>query len=152
MPRMRRSHQTGGVPDRARLAAAQLKPLARSTATAARSGLHRTRAWAAPQAERTRQVLQDSVAPTIAGLLSSAAQRLDPAKPQRRRWRKLAGISMLTAAGSAAAAAVFSHRKPGPPTSQAKADTGDAAPAAEMNNRQTRRSTNADTDGRVRIS
>ena len=152
MPRMRRSHQTGGVLDRARLAAAQLKPLARSTAAAARSGLHRTRAWAAPRAERTGQVLKDSVAPTIAGLLSSAAQRLDPAKPQRRRWRKLAGISMLTAAASAAAAAVFSRRKPGPPTSQAEADTGDAAPAAEMNNRQTRRSTNADTDGRVRAS
>lgn len=152
MPRMRRSHQTGGALDRARLAAAQLKPLARSTGAAVRSGVHRTRAWAAPRAERTGQVLQDSVAPTVAGLLSSVAQRLEPAKPQRRRWRKLAGISMLTAAASAAAAAVFSRRKPGLPTSEAEADTGDVAPAAKMNNRQTRRGTDADADGRVRTS
>jgi hypothetical protein len=111
-----------------------------------------TRGWAAPQVERTGQVLQDSVAPTVAGLLSSVAQRLEPAKPRRRRWRKLAGISMLTTAAAAAAAAVLGRRKADLPTSEAEADTGDMTPAAETSNRQARRGTDAGTDGRVRTS
>jgi hypothetical protein len=92
-------------------AAAQVRPLAQSTQAAARRGVRRTRAWAAPQVERTGQVLQDSVAPKVSALLSSAAQRLDPAKPPRRRWRKVAGIATLTAVGSAIAAAVRNSRK-----------------------------------------
>jgi hypothetical protein len=152
MPRMRTSHQTGGAPGRARWAAAQARPLASSTGAAAGRGVRRTRAWAAPQVERTGQVLQDSVASAVAGLLSSVAQRLEPAKPRRRRRRKMAGISMLAAAASAAAAAVLGRRKPDPSTSQAEADTGDVTPAAETSNRQVRRGTDADADGRVRTS
>src|SRR5258708_14920373 len=115
MSRTRRNHEPGtkasSPRDRARQAAAQvkpaaaqLKPLARSTGAAARRRVHKTRAWAAPQVERTGQVLQDSVAPKVSALLSSAAQRLEPATPPRRRWRKLAGISVLTASPCPAAA------------------------------------------------
>jgi hypothetical protein len=147
---MRTSHQARGALDRARRAAAQVRPLARSTRTAARTGVHAARARAAPQVERTGQVLQDSVAPTIAGLLSSVARRLEPARP--RRWRKLAGISTLTAAASAAAAAVLHRRKPDPPTAEAEADTGDVTPAAQTTNRQARRSADAGPDGQVRTS
>src|SRR5712692_9733287 len=110
------------VAARVKLVAARVKPLARSTGAAARRRVHRTRAWAAPQVERTGQVLQDSVAPKVSALLSSAAQRLEPAKPQRRRWRTLAGVSMLTAAASAVAAVVRNRRKPEVTTSPAEAD------------------------------
>src|SRR5436190_15884068 len=89
--------------DQVRPAAAQVKPLAKSTGAAARRRVHTTRAWAAPRVERTGRVLQDSAAPKLSALLSSAARRLEPAKPQRPRWRKLAGISMLTAAAGAVA-------------------------------------------------
>jgi hypothetical protein len=71
---------------RVKPAAAQVKPLAKSTQDAAMRGLVRTRTWAAPRVERTRiwaapriehtgQVLQDNVAPKVADMLSSAAQR-----------------------------------------------------------------------------
>jgi hypothetical protein len=137
--------------DRARQAAAQvkpvapqLKPLARSTGAAARRRVHKTRAWAAPQIEHAGQVLQDSVAPKVSALLSAAARRLEPAKPRRRRWRKLAGVAMLAAAASAVAAVVRNRRKPEVTTSAAGADADDVTPAAEMRDGQGRTGTDAD--------
>jgi hypothetical protein len=84
--------------------AAQTKPLAQSTGAAAIRRVRKTRAWAAPRVERTGQVLQHNVAPKVSAWLSSAARRLEPTKPQRPHWRKLAGLSVLTAAAAAAAA------------------------------------------------
>jgi hypothetical protein len=157
MSRTRRNHEPGTKAsspwDRARQAAAQvtpaaaeLKPLARSTGAAARRRVHRTRAWAAPQVEHAGRVLQDSVAPKVSALLSSAARRLEPAKPPRRRWRKLAGISLLAAAAGAVAAVVRNRRKPEITTSAAEADADYVTPAAEMRDGQARTSTVADAD------
>jgi hypothetical protein len=98
--------------DHARQAADQVKPISSGAQAAAGRGLHRARAFAAPQVERAGQALEDSVAPKVSAMLSSAAQRLDPVKPQRRRWRKLAGISLLTAAAGAVAAIVRNRAKP----------------------------------------
>src|SRR5260221_14131232 len=90
--------------DRARRAAARVQPvaapvnlLARSTGAAARRRVHRTRAWAARMVDRTGRVLRDNVAAKGSAIWSSAAQRLQPAKPPRRRWRQLARISVPTA-------------------------------------------------------
>ena len=52
-----------------------------SVAPAARRGLRRARVWAAPQVDRTGQVIQDTVAPKVAAALHASAQRLDPGKP-----------------------------------------------------------------------
>ncbi len=133
--------------------ASQVKPLAKSTGAAARRQVRRTRAWAAPQVERTGQVLQDSVAPKISALLSSAAQRLEPAKP-RRRWPKPVGIATVTAAGSAVAAFVRNRRKPGGTSSATRAETKETASAAEMPDGHVRPSSeaHADTDGQDRSS
>lgn len=138
----------------ARPAAAQVKPLAQSTGAAAKRGVHRTRVWAAPRVERTGQVLEDGVAPKVSALLSSAAQRLEPAKPRRPRWRKLVGISVFTAAAGAVAALVRNRRKPDVTTAAAEADAGNAARAAETRDGQTKASTDADADvnGQVRTS
>jgi hypothetical protein len=92
------------------------------------------------------QVLQGSVAPKVSALLSSAAQRLEPAKPRRRPWRKLAAIAVLAAAASAAAALVLNRRKPEVTTSAADADADELTPAAQMRDGQAR------TSGRVRTS
>lgn len=125
------SKRADAMKNRARQAAGQLKPaaerarpLAASAAAAGRRQLLRTRAWAAPQVERSGQVLQDSVAPKVSGMLARAARRMDPAQPRQRRWRKPAGLAALTAAGSAAAggAAAFIRRRRQPasqPTSAA---------------------------------
>ncbi len=144
--------QAKPVAAQVKLVAARVKPLARSTGAAARRRVHRTRARAAPQVERTGQVLQDSVAPKVSALLSSAAQRLEPAKPRRRRWRKLVGVSMLTAAASAVAALVRNRSKPDFTTSPAEADADDVTPAAEMRDGQARTSTDGDVNGEVRTS
>jgi hypothetical protein len=134
--------------------AAQMKPLAQTTGAAAIRRVRRTRAWAAPRVERTGQVLQDSVAPKVSAWLSVAARRLEPAKPQRPRWRKLAGISVLAAAAGAAVGFARNRKKPDSLTSVAEADAGNVAPTAAMSDGQAMGSTDADADvnGQVRTS
>lgn len=87
--------------------AAQVKPLAADTKVAASRGVRKARKWAAPQVERTGQVLQDTVTPKVAAALAEAARRLDPDKPKGGRWRKVAGISVALAAVAGAAAAAL---------------------------------------------
>jgi hypothetical protein len=123
--------------------AGRMKPFAASTRAAATRGVHATRTWGAPRLERTGQVLQDNVAPKVASVLSSAAQRLDPGKPRHARWRKPAGIATVTAAASAAAAVVLRRRKPHADSSPAEQDARTSA--AEMSDAQA--TSGADTDG-----
>ena len=113
---------------------AQVKPLAYDTKAAASRGLRKARSWAAPQVDRTGQVLQDTVAPKVAAALHASAMRLDPEKPKRYGWRIAAGISAaLLLAGaivaglrkrtSPAATAPAEEEEPAPPLAeQAKAD------------------------------
>lgn len=141
------------VADRVKPMAAQVKPAARSAGAAAGRGVHRTRAWAAPQIEHTGQVLQDSVAPKVSAMLSSAAQRVEPAKPTSRRWPKLVAISMLiAAAASAVAAVVRSRRRPDFMTAAAEPDDGSLTPAAQMRDGQLSTSTEADANGQSKTS
>ena len=92
--------------------AAQVKPVARSAGEATKRGLHRSRAWAAPQLERSGQVLEETVAPKVSAMLSAAAQRIEPPKPKRQRWRTVVGLSLLAAAAAAAAAALRRRQQP----------------------------------------
>ncbi|MDR2985861.1 MAG: hypothetical protein LBV34_13585 [Nocardiopsaceae bacterium] len=99
------------IKDGARQAAAQLKPaaerarpLARNAGDAAKRGIERTRAWAAPRVERSGKVLQEKVAPKVSAMLSSAAKRIDPAQRRSKRWQKPVGVATVTAAGGAIAA------------------------------------------------
>jgi hypothetical protein len=145
----KRKHEAGVVASGARAArrmAAQVKPLARSTGATTARGVHKTRAWAAPQVEHAGQVLQDSVAPRVSALLSSAARRLEPARPRSGRWRKLAGGSALTAAAGAVAALVRSRGKPDTAVPADEPDADDATPAAQTRDGQAR----ASSDGKAR--
>ena len=125
-------------------AAAKVKQMAGSTGAAEKRSVQRTRAWAAPRVEHTGQILEESVAPKVSALLSSAAQRLEPGKPRHRRWRTPIAIAAIAAAASVAAAIVRNRRKPDSTTPEA--DTDDVAPAAEMGDGQARTSTDADAD------
>lgn len=107
---MSRTKKADDVMERARSAASQLKPvaeqvkpIAKSTGDAARRQVRKSRAWAAPQVEKSGQVLQEKVAPKLAAMLSTAAERIDPAKPSGRRWQIPAAASLAAAAGGAAA-------------------------------------------------
>jgi hypothetical protein len=113
---------------RVRPAAAQVKPLAKSTQDAALRGVHATRVWAAPRLEQTGQVLQDSVAPKVADMLSSAAQRIEPQQPRSRNWWTLSGLVVIIA--GAAAAAAIALRKRAAASSEAPADDEAAADEA----------------------
>jgi hypothetical protein len=108
---MSSNHRADSALARARQAAARLKPVARSTRAAAKHGVRTTRAWAAPQLEHTGHLVQDRIAPKISSVLSSAAQRIEPGKPRHRRWPKVAGASLVTAAASAVAGSVLSRRR-----------------------------------------
>jgi len=139
--------------------AAQVKPVADNTAAAASRGLHKARAWAAPQVERTGQVLQesiapatrrgvikarawaapqvertgqviqDTVAPKVADALAASARRIDPGQSRRRRWPMLAGIAALLAA--AAGAIVAAQRKRASASAPAAADEDVPVPLNE---------------------
>jgi hypothetical protein len=104
---------------------AQVKPLANDTKAAANRGLRKARSWAAPQVDRTGQVLQDTVAPKVAAALHASAQRLDPDKPRRNGWRIAAGIS---AALVLAAAIVAGLRKRSSPAATTPAEEEEPAP------------------------
>jgi hypothetical protein len=101
-----------------------------TVAPAASRGVRKARAWAAPQVERTGQVIQDTVAPKVADALAASARRIDPGKPQRRRWRILAGIAALLAAAAGAIAATQRNRTS--PTATTAADEEEPTPAAEQ--------------------
>jgi hypothetical protein len=155
---MSRSNRTakGSAPaasvlHRARLAGAHVKPFATSTRAATGHGVHRSRAWATPQVGSTAKAVQDKLALQIAAMLSSAAQRIEPAKPQRPRWRKLAGISILTATASALAALVRNRAKADASRSE-ETNPEDVAPAAQVRGENARLSTDASVDGQIRTS
>jgi hypothetical protein len=98
----------------AQRAAAAARPMTASARTAARKGIHRTRAWAAPRLERTGHTLEDQVAPKMAAMLSAAAQRIEPAPVRRRRRWLVLAAGLITAAGlSATAAYVLKRRSTG---------------------------------------
>jgi hypothetical protein len=116
---------------RVRPVAAQVKPLAQSTQEAAVRRMYATRAWAAPRVERTGQVLQDSVAPKVADMLSSAAHRIEPEQPRSRNWWTLSGLLVIIAGAATAAAIALRKRSTAGSADPAdEADTGDAAPGS----------------------
>lgn len=97
-----------------------------TVAPAASRSVRKARAWAAPQMDRTGQVLQDTVAPKVAAALHSSAQRLDPDKPKRHGWLKAAGITALLAAAGVIVA-VLRHRAA--PSATTEAEEDEPAPA-----------------------
>ena len=99
--------------DRIKPVADQLKPLAESTKAAADRGLRKTRAWAAPQLERTGQALQDKVAPKVSAMLSSAADRIEPGREHRPLpVAAMIGAAVAAVAAGAAAVAAALRRNP----------------------------------------
>ena len=125
--------------DAAKPLAAQVKPLASDARQAAGRGVYKARVWAAPQVERSGQVLQETVAPKVAAALHSSAQKLDPGEPPHRGWRKgAAAISILLAAAAAAVAAVAARNR----KARAAANCEEPAPAPDE--------TMASADGEVK--
>ena len=132
--------------ERLKPAAAQVKPLARSTQEAAVRGLHQTRVWAAPRVEHTGQVLQESVAPKVADMLSSAAHRIEPEQPRSRNWWTLSGLLVIIAGAAAAAAIALRKRSTAHCAPAGEADTGEASPGTGEAASGTGQSADSNTD------
>ena len=97
---------------------AQVVPMARQGADVvvawANPRVRGARVWAAPRVEQAGFAVRDQVGPAVSAALIDAAHRLDdppPPPPRRSRWPwVLAGIGLLAAAGSAAAAIMLKRR------------------------------------------
>ncbi len=160
---------TGAAKQRALDTASQVPVMARSAGQtakvaglAARQSAEDAVAWAAPRVQEARSwaaphveqagvavrekiapAISEKIAPTISAALVEAANRLDPAPRQRKRWpRVLAGFAMIAAVGSAVAAVVLRRKPdfsslgnedqvPDGSTPSAQANGSAAAPAAE---------------------
>jgi hypothetical protein len=116
MSARKRTGKSGAGARRVRTVTSSVLPLARR-------GVHRTRAWAAPNVERTGRVLQDTVAPKVTDALSAAARQIAPDTPRRRSWRKQASIAALTAATGGAIAGLARRAR----TSNPNGVSGDGA-------------------------
>ena len=136
----------------ARRTAAGARRLARNTRAATARRVHKTRAWAAPQVEHAGRVAQDSVAPRISAVLSSAARRLEPARSRPRRWPKLVGGSAFTAAVGTVAALIRSRMKPDSASPAGGIDADEVKPVAQTHNGQAKTSTDADAQQPTRTS
>lgn len=100
----------------------QARPVTRRAAITARHGamgaagwarprVGRVRAWMALRAARGSVSVQESMAPRLSSMLAATARRLDPPRPQARRWPKLLAGTALLAAGAAAATAMAVRRR-----------------------------------------
>ena len=136
MSRTNRAGKAGAARKTVRHALAQAGPLATNTAAAARHGARRSRAWAAPQVERTGQFLQKVAAPKLSAILSSAAHKIEPAPPRNRHLTRRAGAAGLLAAAGAAATVLRNHRKPAADETADGTENGAAGPADEARGRQ----------------
>jgi hypothetical protein len=93
----------------------QAAPLTRRAARTAKAGagavwakpqVGRVRAWMAVRAAHGSVSMQENFGPRIASMLAATARRLDPPRPQSRRWPKVLAGTALLAAGAAAATAM----------------------------------------------
>ena len=94
----------------------QARPMTKKatiTATGwAKPRVGRVRAWMAVRAARGSISMQESVAPRVSSVLATVARKLDPPRPQARRWPKvLAGTALLAAGAAAATAMAMRNRK-----------------------------------------
>ena len=92
----------------------------------------RVRAWMAVRAARGSISVQETVAPRVSSVLAATARRLDPPRPQARRWPKVLAGTALLAAGAAAATAMAlrskSRKKPPPMSRRQPSNVSNVAP------------------------
>lgn len=122
--------------------AAQFTPFAESARITATQGAYQARQWAAPRLDQAGHAIQERIAPGVAGMLCTAARRLEPARSRRRRWPMLAGGIAVLAAACCAAAFMLSRR--------GESQLDEEGPAATDSGEQAADTASADVNGQVR--
>ena len=142
-----RARQLGVIQSaRARQAAAQMAPLAKSAQVNAQQGVYNARVWAAPRLDRMGHVLQEQVAPKMSAMLSATARKVEPTSRARRRWPIVAAGMVMIAGGLAAAAAILNRRGTGSVTPLGRPDDS-AGPSAGPRDVAAAEHASADGDG-----
>jgi len=143
----------------ARQTAADIAPLAKSAGEAVRQGaddlaawagpqVRKSRAWAAPQLERTGVLVQETLAPQVADALTRAAHRLDPEPvPRHRGLRPLLALGL--AAAAAAVAVLVIRKNSGSAVSQPAEDRTDEPGSSTGTPEDTASAGSQDQDSRV---
>lgn len=75
---------------RARQAAGQIGPTAKSARDTAALRIHGARRWAAPRMKRAARTVQEDVAPKVSAALEAAAQRIEPAPEKLKKLSRRA--------------------------------------------------------------
>ena len=137
--------------------AEQAGPATRQAAETARRGasdaaqwatprIGRARAWLAVRAARGSVSVTETIGPRVSAMLETAARKLDPPRPARRRWpRMLAGVTLL-AAGAAVTAAMALRARQGPPPMPPRPPARDAAGQHSVLNPSAEPGRTADTE------
>ncbi|TDQ52324.1 hypothetical protein [Actinorugispora endophytica] len=90
----------------AREQAERLAPYTEQARETAALRLNQARGWTAPRLETAALRVEDTVAPRVAGLLTAAAHRVEPALPVAKR-RRMPRSLVIIGAGALGAAAVY---------------------------------------------
>jgi len=90
----------------AREQAERIAPYAAQAKEAAALRLQQARGWTAPRLQTAAQRVEDTVAPRVAELLNTAAQKVDPTPPATSR-RKLPRALVYVGIGAVGLAAVY---------------------------------------------
>ncbi|WP_336212465.1 hypothetical protein [Nonomuraea sp. LPB2021202275-12-8] len=64
----------------------RMAPIADQAKTAANRRVEDARYWAAPRLENAAHRVEDQLAPAVSSMLTTAADRVNPARTQSRRW------------------------------------------------------------------
>lgn len=75
---------------RARQAAGQIGPTAKSARNTAALRIRGARRWAAPRMEQAARTVQEDVAPRVSAVLEAAAQRIEPAPQELKKLSRRA--------------------------------------------------------------
>lgn len=98
---VRTGRRMAPVADQARIAAEQARLAAEQAKIAANRRVEDARMWAAPMLENAAHRVEDQLAPAVSSMLTTAADRVNPARTKSRRWPMLALVAgiALGAAG-----------------------------------------------------
>jgi len=85
MKRRQADAVTPPVRERARQAARQLGPVAKSAQRNAADRIHGARSWAAPRIEQAAHTVRKDVGPKVSSILEATAQRIEPAQTKAKK-------------------------------------------------------------------
>lgn len=105
-------------------AARKMGPTSRQARKAAASGMLSARDWSAPRIDQAGRYIETEVGPRVNDLLHRAAEKIEPAKPRRRR-RGLGAMLLIIGGALGAIGAIATRRSAGRSASNTSTPSAD---------------------------